>query len=63
MIILNGKKIKNPKTIANLIKQRKLKSSGICILVNGNILPRERWKEFKIKDGDKIEIVGFVGGG
>lgn len=63
MIILNGRKVKNPKTIENLIKENNLKSSNICILVNGSIVPREKWKDFRIKEGDKVEIVGFVGGG
>lgn len=63
MIILNGKKVKNPKTIEKLIKENNLKSSNICILVNGSIISREKWKNFKLKEGDKVEIVGFVGGG
>lgn len=63
MIILNGKKTKNPKTINKLLKETKIKTKSICIIVNSDIVPKEKWKNFKLKDGDIVEIVGFVGGG
>lgn len=37
--------------------------SRIAIEYNGDILPKSRYGEVCLADGDKIEIVAFVGGG
>jgi len=63
MITINDKKVNNPKSIFELLKKYSYPHQGICILVNGKILKKDQWKKYRIKDGDKIEIVGFVGGG
>jgi thiamine biosynthesis protein ThiS len=63
MIILNDKKVENPKTLLKLIKKYAIEKNGVCILVNGKIVEKAKWKNYRIKDGDRIEIVGFVGGG
>ncbi|MEF3280106.1 MAG: sulfur carrier protein ThiS [Elusimicrobiota bacterium] len=60
MITINGKKIENPKSLIKILSK---KQKGICVLVNGNIVTQKDWKNFKLKDGDKVEIVSFVGGG
>ena len=38
-------------------------SLRIAVEVNGEILKKQDYSATKIKDGDVIEIVGFVGGG
>jgi len=63
MITINDRKVKNPLSITKLLKKYSFPDKGICILVNGKILKKDQWNKYKIKDGDKIEIVGFVGGG
>ncbi|MGN0614525.1 MAG: sulfur carrier protein ThiS [Porcipelethomonas sp.] len=35
----------------------------IAVEVNGDIVPKSRYSEFMLRDGDVVEIVGFVGGG
>jgi thiamine biosynthesis protein ThiS len=30
---------------------------------NGEIVPRDRYEECELRDGDVIEVVHFVGGG
>ncbi|HOJ85903.1 MAG: sulfur carrier protein ThiS [Elusimicrobiales bacterium] len=62
MIVLNDKKIPNPKKISLLLKKMEIKD-GVCVILNGKIIKKDRWEKTEIKDGDKIEIVGFVGGG
>lgn len=62
MVVLNDKKIKNPQTIEKLLKKYKL-PEHICIIVNGRVIKRENWSKVILKDGDRIEVVGFVGGG
>ena len=65
MIILNGKAIKEktPGTLYELIKLNNFNYQNIVILVNGEIIKKEQWQNYKLKDNDSVEIIGFVGGG
>ncbi len=64
-IQLNGKKVKIQRnlSIKDLIKKYRLKESKIAIELNGTILPKDHYKNKKVKNNDKIEIVQFIGGG
>ena len=64
-IQLNGKKVKIQRnlSIKDLIKKYKLKENKIAIELNGTILPKDHYKNKKVKNKDKIEIVQFIGGG
>ena len=64
-IQLNGKKIKIQRnlSIKDLIKKYRLKENKIAIELNGTILPKDHYKNKKVKNNDKIEIVQFIGGG
>jgi thiazole synthase len=50
-------------TVIDLVNTLKLASERLAIELNLSILPRAAWSETKLKDGDRIEIVHFVGGG
>ena len=64
-IQLNGKKVKIQRnlSIKDLIKKYRLKEKKIAIELNGIILPKDHYKNKKVKNNDKIEIVQFIGGG
>ena len=64
-IQLNGKKVKIQRNlgIKDLIKKYRLKENKIAIELNGTILPKDHYKNKKVKNNDKIEIVQFIGGG
>ena len=64
-IQLNGKKVKIQRnlSIKDLIKKYRLKENKIAIELNGIILPKDLYKNKKVKNNDKIEIVQFIGGG
>ncbi len=64
-IQLNGKKVKIQRnlSIKDLIKKYRLKENKISIELNGTILPKDHYKNTKVKNNDKIEIVQFIGGG
>lgn len=36
---------------------------GIAVAVNDTIIPKMKWQEMKLLDGDKIIIIGAVAGG
>jgi len=50
-------------TVSELIEQLGLKLDRVAIELNREIVPRDRWTETALRDGDRLEIVHFVGGG
>ena len=50
-------------TLAYLIESLAMKSDRVAVELNRDIIPRERWPETLLEDGDRLEIVHFVGGG
>ncbi|WP_239639058.1 sulfur carrier protein ThiS [Thermodesulfovibrio thiophilus] len=50
-------------TIAELLSELQIDPDRVVVEVNLEIVKKERFNEFTIKDGDSIEIVNFVGGG
>ena len=64
-IQLNGKKvvIKSKCSLFDLLKKYKLSNKKIAIEHNGVIVSKVNYKNKKLKDNDKIEIVHFIGGG
>jgi len=49
--------------LSELIEQLSLTPQRIAIEVNRQIIRRADWKSTNIRDGDRVEIVQFVGGG
>ncbi len=52
-----------PFTLAALIESLAMKSDRVAVELNRDIVPRDRWPLTPLKDGDRLEIVHFVGGG
>lgn len=50
-------------TLQDLISALALKSDRVAVEQNGAIVPRPSWHSTPLSDGDKFEIVHFVGGG
>ncbi|MGA8216606.1 MAG: sulfur carrier protein ThiS [Candidatus Sulfotelmatobacter sp.] len=50
-------------TLTVLIESLDMKSDRVAVELNRDIVPRECWPETQLKDGDRLEIVHFVGGG
>ena len=50
-------------TISALVMTLNLTGKRLAIEKNGEIVPRSQFLEAKLQDGDKLEIVGAVGGG
>jgi sulfur carrier protein len=50
-------------TLAYLVEALEMKSDRVAVELNRDIVPRDRWPETLLKDGDRLEIVHFVGGG
>lgn len=50
-------------TISALVVTLNLTGKRLAIEKNGEIVPRSQFAETKLQDGDRLEIVGAVGGG
>ena len=50
-------------TLSDLVAELGMKPDRVAIELNRDIVSRERWAETRLKDGDQLEIVHFVGGG
>ena len=64
-ITLNGETRKVPEEIIldGLIELLRLPRKRVAIELNESVVRRAEWPSTTVKDGDKLEIVHFVGGG
>ena len=50
-------------TVADLVREMGLEGRRIAVERNGEIVPKSRYGDMPLTDGDRLEIVGAVGGG
>lgn len=50
-------------SVENVLTALGLKQDRVAVEHNGSIVPRTAWATTTVGDGDKFEIVHFVGGG
>jgi len=50
-------------SVAALVAQLGMKPDRVAVELNLEIVPRANWAATVLKDGDKLELVHFVGGG
>lgn len=64
-LIINGeeKQFTGISTLASLVEQLGMKPDRLAIELNRDIVPRAKWTEAALSEGDRLEIVHFVGGG
>ncbi len=62
---LNGdqRDFPGPLTITALVAQLGMKPDRVAVELNLEIVPRAQWEATTLKDGDRLEVVHFVGGG
>ena len=64
-IKINGKNrlIKEKMTLKSLLNINKVALNKVAIELNKKIIDKKKINKIKMKNGDKIEIVHFIGGG
>jgi len=65
-LIINGNDVEVPdhiRTVEELTVHLKISNPHMIVELNGNILVKSAHASESLADGDKIEIVQFVGGG
>lgn len=62
---INGDRREFPElpNVAALVEHLGMKGDRVAIELNLDIVPRDRWASTGLHDGDRLEIVHFVGGG
>ena len=50
-------------TLSDLLTELGLKGDRVAVERNRELVPRDRWPQTQLSEGDKLEIVHFVGGG
>lgn len=65
LIKINGedKLVPQNTSILELLEVYKINKDRVVIELNKNILKRDEFHSFTLKENDKVEIVTFVGGG
>ena len=64
-IILNNQsdEVHDGITIRELLDQKKIHTKYIAVEINQKIIPRSKYNQHELKEGDKIEIITAIGGG
>jgi thiamine biosynthesis protein ThiS len=63
-LVINGKEQNyTAVTLDGLIEELGMKGDRVAVELNREIVPRGNWSATALQDGDRLEIVHFVGGG
>ncbi|MEJ5339052.1 MAG: sulfur carrier protein ThiS [Aquificaceae bacterium] len=66
-LLVNGKEleVKENITLLALLESSgiQVRPVGLAVAVNEEIVPKSKYGECILKDGDRVEIVNIVGGG
>lgn len=67
-LVLNGQarqfpQLAHPAFLKDLLTELGLKGDRVAVEHNGTIVPRGQWETTSLSEGDRLEIVHFVGGG
>ena len=64
MVKINGELLdKDGKTVTEMLADMDISGQRVAVELNEEIVPKSKYGETVLKDGDKIEVVRFVGGG
>ncbi len=64
-LLINGEErdFSAPLSLMALVERLGLKADRVAVELNRDIVSRDRWPSTELNDGDRLEIVQFVGGG
>lgn len=65
IIQVNGdaRDVSTSSTLSDLVEQLKLAAERVAIELNHKVIRRKEWQQTALNEGDRVEIVHFVGGG
>ena len=62
---INGREKTLPRsmTVSELLRLLEVQEPATAVAVNHTVIPRARWDQEKVREGDRIEIIRIVAGG
>ncbi|MDR2099748.1 MAG: sulfur carrier protein ThiS [Campylobacteraceae bacterium] len=64
ILYVNGEELEtDAKTMEALIKELGIENQIMAAAVNLNVIKKENWNTYELKDNDNVELLRFVGGG
>ncbi len=64
-IIVNGEEriFEENATLKSVIQKLQIEDKVMASAINMNIIKKENWETYIVQEGDKLELLEFVGGG
>ena len=64
-LIVNGEnlEVSNVETLQDLLKELQIEPQRVAVEINVSIVKKSDYSTFKLSEGDRVEIVNFIGGG
>ena len=64
-VTINGQPqdVRGELSITELLEQRNVQPVRVAVELNEDVVPRKAFSNTTLSDGDRVEIVTFVGGG
>lgn len=64
-IELNGEayRVEQASRVSALLERLGLRASRVAVEINHNVVPKPQYDQTVLCDGDRVEVVNFVGGG
>lgn len=50
-------------TVGDLLREMEIRADRVAVEVNMEVLERQEFERRGLRDGDRVEIMGFIGGG
>ena len=64
-IVVNGEaqEVQEALTVQDLLQSMDIRTERVAVEINLKILDRSDFPVWNLRDGDKVEILSFIGGG
>ncbi len=64
-VVVNGenRNFTDSVSLINILEELSLVGKVMAAAVNMEIVKQDSWDTYRLKDGDKLELLDFVGGG
>lgn len=62
---VNGRdmELEGSSSIRSVVQRYKRDERGVAVALNGEVVARSKWNETELTEGDRLEVLGAIGGG
>ncbi|MBI4806216.1 MAG: sulfur carrier protein ThiS [Desulfovibrio sp.] len=64
-VVINGKdaQLEDGESLEGCLASKGFDAKAVVVELNESIVPKDIWPTIALKEGDRLEVVSFVGGG